>query len=98
MVRIVDPEGAHLAALRRLADFRGQRVLEIGCGDGRLTWGVATDADFVLATDPNEERVATARATCPEELHEKVRFAVADAASTEVPRSSFDIVLFSWSL
>jgi hypothetical protein len=31
---VLDPEGAHLAALRRLADFQGQRVLEMGCGEG----------------------------------------------------------------
>ncbi len=34
---VLDPEGAHLAALHRLGDFRGRRVLELGCGDGRLT-------------------------------------------------------------
>ena len=41
MTAVLDPEGAHLAALRRLGDFRGQRVLELGCGDGRLTVGIA---------------------------------------------------------
>ena len=30
MTPVLDPEGAHLAALRRLGDFRGQRVLELG--------------------------------------------------------------------
>ena len=49
MSRVLDPEGAHLAALRRLGDFRGQRVLELGCGDGRLTLGIAADAAHVLA-------------------------------------------------
>ena len=98
LVRVVDPEETHLAALRQAIGFRGRRVLEIGCGEGRLTWGIAADADYVLATDPNEERVAQARAACPEQLREKVRFEVAEAASLDVPRSSFDIVLFSWSL
>ena len=32
MSRLLDPEGAHLAALRRLGDFRGRRILELGCG------------------------------------------------------------------
>jgi hypothetical protein len=35
MSRVLDPEGAHLAALRRLGSFRGQKVLELGCGDGK---------------------------------------------------------------
>ncbi len=32
----IDPENNETRALFDLADFRGQRVLEIGCGDGRL--------------------------------------------------------------
>jgi hypothetical protein len=31
----LDPEGAHIAALHRLGDFRDRRILELGCGDGR---------------------------------------------------------------
>ena len=34
MSKVLDPEGAHLAALRRLADFRGARVIEVGRGRG----------------------------------------------------------------
>ena len=47
MTEILDPEGAHLAALRRLGDFRGRRVLELGCGDGRLTLGIARDVEVL---------------------------------------------------
>ena len=32
-------------------------VLELGCGDGRLTVGVAADAATVLAFDPDAEAV-----------------------------------------
>ena len=52
-VRVLDPEGAHLAALLRLGNFRGLRVLEHGCGEGRLTVGIAADAVSVLAFDPD---------------------------------------------
>src|SRR5207302_9087609 len=55
--RMLDPEGAHIAALCRLADFSGQTVLELGCGDGRLTLGIAADAASVLAFDPDAEAV-----------------------------------------
>jgi 2-polyprenyl-3-methyl-5-hydroxy-6-metoxy-1,4-benzoquinol methylase len=60
LAAVLDPEEAHLAALRRLADFRGQRALEMGCGDGRLTVGIARDAASVLAFDPDRADIRTA--------------------------------------
>jgi ubiquinone/menaquinone biosynthesis C-methylase UbiE len=96
--RLVDAEGAHLAAILRAADFRERRVLEVGSGEGRLTWGFAPLAASVLAFDPDEEVIATARAECSEELCEKVRFEVARAEEIDVPSHSVDLVFFSWSL
>jgi ubiquinone/menaquinone biosynthesis C-methylase UbiE len=52
----------------------------------------------VLVVDPNEESIAAARAACPDELREKVRFQVASAAEIELERESVDLVFFSWSL
>jgi len=65
MTAVIDPEGGHLAALRRLGDFHGQRVLELGCGDGRLTLGIAKDAAHVLAFDPDSDAVEQARRFLP---------------------------------
>ena len=98
MTRTLDPEGAHLAALRRLADFGGARVLEMGCGEGRLTQGIAAEAASVLAFDPNTAYIATAQASLPAELAERVAFKVALAEEIEIERASFDLVVFSWAL
>jgi predicted RNA methylase len=65
---VLDPEEAHLAALRRLGDSRGRHVLELGCGDGRLTLGIAEEAASVLAFDPDAEAVQRARQSLPAEL------------------------------
>jgi len=73
-------------------------VCEVGCGDGRLTVGIAEDAASVLAFDPDEEAVAHASATLPGELTGRVAYRAASATSIEVPRGEFDIVVFSWSL
>jgi 2-polyprenyl-3-methyl-5-hydroxy-6-metoxy-1,4-benzoquinol methylase len=94
----LDPEGVHLAALRRLADFSGRRVLELGCGDGRLTSGIARDAAEVLAFDADELAVTRARATLPADLADRVTYKVASGTAIDVPRHSFDVVVFSWSL
>ncbi|HLF68039.1 MAG TPA: class I SAM-dependent methyltransferase [Gaiellaceae bacterium] len=98
MTRVVDGEGAHLAAITRAADFRDRRVLEIGGGDGRLTWGFAPSSRSVLVTDPDAESIAAARESCPAELQVKVRFKVASAAEIELDRETIDLVFFSWSL
>ncbi len=95
---MLDPEGAHLAALRRLGDVRGRRVLELGCGDGRLTLGIAADAASVLAFDPDAEAVESARRSLPAELAERVAYRVASGTEIELEPVSFDLVVFSWSL
>jgi len=95
---VLDPEEAHLAALRRLGDFRGRRVLELGCGDGRLTLGTAGDAASVLAFDPDAEAVDRARQSLPNELAERVTYRVASGKEIELEPLSFDLVVFSWSL
>jgi ubiquinone/menaquinone biosynthesis C-methylase UbiE len=95
---VLDPEGAHLAALRRLGEFRGMRVLELGCGDGRLTLGIARDAAHVLAFDPDAEAVERARRSLPAGLSEGVRYQVASGKEIEIEPHSFDLTVFSWSL
>ena len=99
MIR-VDPENNEPRALFTLADFHGQRVLEIGCGDGRLTWRYADKAAHVMAIDPFEASVARAKENMPDNLKSRVEFrhisfedfAAASASST------FDIAILSWSL
>jgi ubiquinone/menaquinone biosynthesis C-methylase UbiE len=95
---IVDPAGAELAALAEIVDFSGLRVLEIGCGSGRLTWRYAVSAQEVLGLDPDEEAIAAARAATPPELREIVRFDVASPVERDIPRRHFDLAFFSWSL
>jgi ubiquinone/menaquinone biosynthesis C-methylase UbiE len=48
---VIDPE-AEMAALRELGGLEGARVLEVGCGDGRLTFRYTPAARSVLAIDP----------------------------------------------
>jgi predicted RNA methylase len=95
---VLDPEEAHLAALHRLGNFRSRSVLELGCGDGRLTLGIARDAACVLAFDPDREAVERARQSLPAELAERVAYRVASGKEIELEPQSFDLTVFSWSL
>ena len=94
----IDPEGVETAALAKVAPVAGLRVLELGCGDGRLTVRYADAARSVLAVDPDAERIAQARAGLPERMAGKVTFAVSGAEEVDAPRAGFDLALFSWSL
>jgi predicted RNA methylase len=95
---VLDPEGEHIAALRRLGDFRDRCVLELGCGDGRLTVGIAAEAASVLAFDPDAEAVERGRRFLPAALRDRVTYRVASGKEIEIEPHSFDLVVFSWSL
>ena len=97
-MKVVDAEQTQLAALTRLADFHDQRVLEIGCGDGRLTRGLAQQARTIHASDPDADAIAAARTALPADLAARVSFAVAEASELDVAPCSIDLVFFSWSL
>jgi 2-polyprenyl-3-methyl-5-hydroxy-6-metoxy-1,4-benzoquinol methylase len=97
MPSVLDPEGAHLASLRRLARFDHASVVEVGCGDGRLTSSLAEEAASIVAFDPEADAVATAKERLAADLAERV-FRVGSATQIEISRTQFDIVVFSWSL
>ncbi len=93
-----DPEGTELAALDRLVSLSRKRVLEIGCGDGRLTWGLAERAGSVVAIDPDRQEITRARRALPRGLRDRVRFEVGWGESLRFLDGEFDVVVFSWSL
>ena len=98
MTPVLAPEGAHLAALRRLGDFRGKCVLELGCGDGRPTVGIAREADHVLAFDPDADAVERARLSLATELAGRVAYKVASGRELEIEPHAFALTVFSRSL
>ncbi len=96
----VDPENNETRALLDLANFGGQHVLEIGCGDGRLTWRYADRAAHVTAIDPAAKQIALAREHLLDQLQDRIEFhsiAFEDFAAASA-RAIFDIVILSWSL
>jgi len=93
-----DARNVEIAELTTAARFEGARILEIGCGDGRLTWPLARLGASVLAFDPDEGRVREAMTAMPAELAERVELRVAALEELDVPPARFDVALLSWSL
>jgi 2-polyprenyl-3-methyl-5-hydroxy-6-metoxy-1,4-benzoquinol methylase len=91
-----DPEGAELAALTAvIPSFAGHRVLEVGCGDGRLTRRYAAAAASVTAVDPDADAIAECRAAAP---LPHVNAYTIPFEQFIAPPASYDIVLMSWAL
>jgi ubiquinone/menaquinone biosynthesis C-methylase UbiE len=95
-----DPEGSETRYLLRFAGFsasQSQRVLEIGCGDGRLTWRYANAAGQVTGIDLHADDLRVAMVDRPNNLAEIVNLARADAIHLPFANASFDLVIFAWS-
>lgn len=92
------PDADHERALiERLTPLRGKDVLEVGCGNGRLTLAYAARARSVVAIEPNPKQIARARARAKQTGIRNVRFLVRPA-QTGIRGGPFDVVLFAWSL
>lgn len=95
-----DPEGNETRALFELTRLEEADVLEIGCGDGRLTERYAARAGHVTAIDSFDDAISRAHRRLPEKLKQTVEFrhvAFEDFAAASGP-DVFDLAILSWSL
>jgi 2-polyprenyl-3-methyl-5-hydroxy-6-metoxy-1,4-benzoquinol methylase len=96
----LDPENNETRALLDMVNFYEQHVLEIGCGNGRMTWRYADMAAHVTAIDPVASQIALAKEQLPGWLRDRLEFQhleFEDFADASAP-SIYDIVFLSQSL
>lgn len=92
---------SELEALRGLIDFARLRVLEIGAGDGRLTWPFAGKARRWVALDPDADELRQAvrdRRDARPRVRERVQLTLGDARRLPFPDGAFDLAFFTYSL
>lgn len=92
------PDGMEIRLIERFASLRGKRVLEVGCGDGRLTVQYAPDAARVVAMDPDRPSLELAIDECDYRGINNVAFRLGSVERLPARGAPFDVALFSWSL
>ena len=93
-----DPERAEIRALRRRVALDDARILDVGCGEGRLARKMAGAARLVVGIDPNEVLLNRALRLTPRRLRSKIEYRVGTAGRPGLSRRRFDVAVFSGSL
>lgn len=87
MATDIDPEGRETQELFAAAEFSGARVLEIGCGAGRLMRRYAHVARSAVGVDADLNS-----------LRGSLACVQAEAFALPFADHSFEVVVFGWSL
>ena len=94
-----DPEGNEIKALFDICnDWEGKSVLEIGSGDGRLTWRYADKASRVVAVEPGEEAHAAALKERPSGMEHVQLVNLGFDQFAKGNKEKFDLAVLAWSL
>jgi len=93
-----DPERKESKYLHKFADFRNKRVLEVGCGEGRMTWQYARETRTTIGIDLDTDALRIARADKPADLEHNVLFTASASEYLPFSKETFDIAILAWSL
>src|SRR5438477_5312539 len=91
-------EGFEPQLVEHFVSLRRKRVLEIGCGDGRLTFQYAPRALSVLAIDPDRPSIDEAIRQQHARGHSHLEFRTGSMGRRPSPGSPLDAPPFSSSL
>ncbi len=93
-----DPEQTEVHYLQTFAHLHNAHILEVGCGDGRMTRRYAHHTRQVAAIDPNPERLALALDAQSSFSHLPITFIQTPAETLPFATNTFDGSIFAWSL
>lgn len=88
-----DSDQKIIQMILQLSTLKAKRVLEVGCGDGRITSLIAGKPQQLVAIEPDENKIREAKKKV-----NGVDFRVGKGESLKFPDSCFDVVIFTLSL
>lgn len=77
----------------QIANLNGKKVLEIGCGNGRVTALFSSKPKEIIAIDPEKHEIESARKKIP-----GVNFQIGSGENLIFSDETFDVVIFTLSL
>ena len=77
----------------QIVELKGKVVLEVGCGNGRISSLLAPKVDQLIAIDPDKIMIEEAKARCV-----GVEFYVGSGESLDFSDNIFDVIIFTLSL
>lgn len=93
-----DLEEAEFKYLKQYLGHLQGRVLDIGCGDGRLTRSLARKTRPVVGIDLNMDELKIAKQKSRNTKLNNSNYAIAQGESLPFAKNSFSQAIFSWSL
>lgn len=92
---ILDPDNKYLQTINAYAPLKGATILEIGCGNGRITADMAQLAKQIVATDLDAASLTQARKNVN---MNNIDFIHTPDGFPALPIKSFDIAIYTLSL
>src|SRR5215831_13365728 len=98
MATEIDPSGVMPRVILKATDFRDAQVLEVGAGDGRLTFQYAAESRSVVGIDTKEPDIRAALQSVGVERLGNTQFFCASATALPFSAEQFEVVLLASSL
>ncbi len=76
-----------------LVNNKAGSLLDIGCGDGRLSEKIYSHFETIVAIDPDKKRIKNARRNIAPKILKKTELVVGDFLNVEFPANFFDCII-----
>lgn len=91
-----DPNQSELKAISKIASLKNKAVLDLCCGNGRLSFPLARKAKQVIGIDSDKKIIKLCKKKLLASKAKNLSFKLMNAKKLSFPKNFFDIVLIAW--